>query len=70
MVRAVHDFRGRYGVTDYRWFNLRDGDSRSPMPFQHLGLMRSDYAPKPAFEEYRMLTAALTRRVRWPRGGR
>jgi hypothetical protein len=64
MVQAVHDFRGRYGVTDYRWFNLRDGDSRSLLPFQHLGLLRSDYAPKPAFEEYRRLTTALTRRVR------
>ena len=28
MVRAVHDFRGTYNVSDYRWFNLRDGDTR------------------------------------------
>ena len=27
MVRAVHDYRGNYNVTDFRWFNLRDGDS-------------------------------------------
>ena len=27
MVSAVHDFRGTYNVTDYRWFNLRDGDT-------------------------------------------
>ena len=32
MVGAVHDFRGTYNVTDYRWFNLRDGDTAAPSP--------------------------------------
>ena len=49
MVRAVHDFRGTYNVTDYRWFNLRDGDTSSPQPFQHFGLFDSGYVEKPAF---------------------
>jgi hypothetical protein len=62
MVAAVHDFRGTYNVTDYRWFNLRDGDSSAPQPFQHFGLLDSDYVEKPAFEVYRGLTAALARR--------
>ena len=35
MLGAVHDFRGTYNVTDYRWFNLRDSDTSSPMLFQH-----------------------------------
>ncbi len=61
MVRAVHDFRGTYGVTDYRWFNLRDGDSSSPMPFQHFGLLHSGYGEKPAFEAYRGLVTDLHR---------
>jgi hypothetical protein len=60
MVRAVSDFRGTYNVTDYRWFNLRDGDSSAPQQFQHLGLMTSDYTPKPAFDRYRRLVAELT----------
>ncbi len=60
MVRAVSDFRGTYNVTDYRWFNLRDGDTSSAQPFQHLGLFRSDNTPKPAFERYRRLVAELT----------
>ena len=68
MVRAVHDFRGTYGVTDYRWFNLRDGDSNAPQPFQHFGLLRSDYVAKPAFERYRRLVHELS--VRAPAGPR
>jgi hypothetical protein len=62
MVRAAHDFRGTYNVSDYRWFNLRDGDTDSPLLFQHFGLMESDYDPKPAFEVYRRLVAELSRR--------
>jgi hypothetical protein len=60
MLRAVSDFRGTYNVSDYRWFNLRDGDTSSAQPFQHLGLMRSDYTPKPAFPRFRRLVAELT----------
>ena len=59
MVRAVHDFRGNYNVTDYRWFDLRDGDSGDPNFQQQFGLMRDDYTPKPAFETYRALIAEL-----------
>ena len=61
MVTAVHDFRGAYNVTDYRWFNLRDGDSSSPQAFQHFGLFDSAYVEKPAFAVYRELVAALHR---------
>jgi hypothetical protein len=62
MVRAAHDFRGTYNVSDYRWFNLRDGDTDSPLLFQHFGLMESDYDPKPAFGVYRRLVSELSRR--------
>jgi hypothetical protein len=62
MVQAVHDYRGTYGVSDYRWFNLRDGDSTSPQPFQHFGLLDSAYREKPAFAAYRELAAKLARR--------
>jgi hypothetical protein len=62
MVRAAHDFRGTYNVSDYRWFNLRDGDSASPLLFQHFGLLESDYDEKPAFGAYRRLVSELSRR--------
>jgi hypothetical protein len=50
MLSAVHDFRGTYNITDYRWHNLRDGDSADPRQEQQYGLMRDDYSPKPAFD--------------------
>jgi hypothetical protein len=59
MVRAVHDFRGTYGVTDYRWFDLRDHNSSSGNFQHHYGLLRDDYSPKPAFEAYRRLVSEL-----------
>ena len=66
MVQAVHDFRGTYNVTDYRWFNLRDGDTSSPQPFQHFGLFDSSYVEKPAFAVYRRLVDRLARREPTP----
>jgi len=61
MVRAVHDYRGTYNVSDYRWFNLRDGDSSSSQPFQHFGLLDSAYNEKPAFAVYESLVDRLHR---------
>ena len=62
MVRAVHDFRGTYNVTDYRWFDLRDHNSSSPNFQHHYGLLRDDYRAKPAFEAYKELVDELARR--------
>ena len=59
MIRAVHDARGTYNVTDHRWFNLRDADSANPNFQQQYGLMRDDYTPKPAFETYEKLVEEL-----------
>ncbi len=50
MIRAFHDYSGNYNLHDYRWFNLRDGDSTSPNFQQQYGIMRDDYTPKPAFD--------------------
>ena len=62
LIRAVHDFRGTYNVSDYRWFNLRDGDSSSQNFQTQYGLMRDDYVEKPAFAVFQRLTAELARR--------
>jgi hypothetical protein len=69
MVRAVHDFRGTFNITDYRWFNLRDGDSTSPNFQQQYGLMTDEYVPKPAFGLYRRLVGQLSIRTPRPRPG-
>ena len=62
MVGAVHEFRGTYNVTDYRWFNLRDHNSSSENFQHHYGLLRDDYSPKPAFAAYRELIRRLAGR--------
>ena len=36
----------RFGVSDYRWFNLRDADSAPPALFQHFGLLRVRLRPE------------------------
>ena len=59
LVHAVDDFKGTYNVSDYRWFNLRDGDSTSPNMGVRYGLMRDDYSEKPAFGRYAKLVQAL-----------
>jgi hypothetical protein len=60
-IRAVDEVRGKYHVTDYRWFSLRDADSASPRFESQYGLMTDAYSPKPAFWTYRSLVAKLGR---------
>ena len=62
MVGAVHEFRGTYNVTDYRWFDLRDHNTGSQNFQHHYGLLRDDYSAKPAFAAYRELVLRLARR--------
>ena len=55
MVRSVDEIRGRYGITDYRWFDLRDSSSADPNIESQYGITRDDYSPKSAFNTYRNL---------------
>jgi hypothetical protein len=64
LVRAAHDYSGTFGITDYRWFNLRDSSSGGPAAlvgptFSSDGLLRDDYTRKPSFAAYRGLIAAF-----------
>jgi MFS family permease len=52
-VRAVHRWSGTLGVSDYRYFNLRDNVGSGTGLFDAVGLRRDDYAEKPAFGAYR-----------------
>jgi hypothetical protein len=69
---AVHRYSGTLGVTDYRWFNLRDNDSAGADLFAAVGLLRDDYSEKPAFGTYRSYIDRIgTKRPRPKRcGGR
>ena len=57
-VEALHAYSGELGISDYRWFNLRDNDSDGADLFDAVGLLRDDYARKPAFATYRGLVDA------------
>ncbi len=60
IVGAVHDYGKTYGVTDYRYFNLRDNDSSGADGlFSTDGLLYDDYTPKPSFGGYRDLIGEL-----------
>jgi hypothetical protein len=56
-VETVVAARATYGVTDYRWFDLRDANTTDSSFESHYGLTRDDYSPKPAFLTYRDLIA-------------
>lgn len=67
LVRAAQDYARTYGISDYRWFNLRDSVSSGPetlsgLTFASDGLLRSDYVPKPSFASYRRLIGELGKR--------
>ena len=52
-VEAVSKWSGALGITDYRWFNLRDNHSDGTALFSAVGLLRDDYSRKPAFAGFR-----------------
>jgi len=52
-VDAANRYRGRYGVTNFNWFGLRDNNSAGPDFQSYFGLLRDDYSPKPAYDAYR-----------------
>ena len=52
-LEAVHRYSATLGITDYRWFNLRDNNTTGPDLFDAVGLLRDDYSEKPAFARFR-----------------
>lgn len=63
-VRAVHRYSGTLGVTDYRYFNLRDNRANGTGLFDDVGLLRADYTRKPAYGAFRRLIGRYGARVR------
>ena len=54
-IEKVHEYSGTLGVTDFRYFNLRDNNSDGGDLFDAVGLLFDEYTPKPAFATYREL---------------
>ncbi len=48
-LAAVHTVSGTLGVTDYRYFNLRDNRSTGADLFDAVGVLFDDYRPKQAY---------------------
>jgi hypothetical protein len=70
LVHAAASLSGTYGLTDFRWFDLRDANSTpigslpgAALTFATDGLLTDTYARKPAFATYRELIAALGARA-------
>lgn len=61
-VRLVRRYAGTLGVSDYRYFNLRDNRPAGTDLFDNVGLLRADYTRKPAFSVYRRLIRRFGRR--------
>ncbi len=59
VVGIVAEHSKILNISAYEHFALRDADSANPDPVFQLGLLHSDYTPKPAFEVYRRLIATL-----------
>lgn len=57
-IASVQSVRYKYGVTDLRWFALRDANTGSGQLENGYGLLRDDYSPKPAFTVYQQIIAA------------
>ncbi|HZU60148.1 MAG TPA: hypothetical protein VE983_04240, partial [Solirubrobacteraceae bacterium] len=60
LVTAAHAYSATYGITDYRWFNLRDSTDRGPqtgipLTFSTDGLLLANYRPKSSFGLYHRL---------------
>jgi hypothetical protein len=58
-IESVHAYSGTLGVTDYRWFNLRDNRTGGPDLFDSVGLLRDDYSEKPAYATFRELVSRV-----------
>ena len=57
-IASIESVRYKYGVTDLRWFSLRDANTASGQLENGYGLLRDDYTPKPAFAAYQQIIAA------------
>jgi exo-beta-1,3-glucanase (GH17 family) len=58
IIASVQSVQQTYGVTDLRWFSLRDANTASLQLENGYGLLHDDYSPKPAFAAYQQIIAA------------
>ena len=64
IVDTIRAAARTFGVTDYRWFNLRDNLSTADAFGETTGLMTDDYRRKPSFAAYKRLIERFGSRAR------
>jgi hypothetical protein len=64
-VAAVSALSRTLGITELRYFNLRDNRPNGTDLFDNVGLLRPDYGAKPAFETYHEAIAEYGARDRY-----
>jgi len=64
-LESVHAYSGTLGISDFRYFNLRDNNTLGTDLFDAVGIVRDDYSPKPAFDV--LLAAIDAFGSSWPR---
>ncbi len=83
IVETVRRIARTFGVTDFRWFNLRDNLSTTTALYETDGLLTDSYQRKPSFAAYRgligrfggarpgrpVLASIIRREIRTPRSG-
>jgi exo-beta-1,3-glucanase (GH17 family) len=55
IIRTIYGLRTEYNISHYEFFGLRDADSLKEDLFHQFGIMRDDYAPKPAYDLFKRL---------------
>ncbi|MBE7179244.1 MAG: hypothetical protein INR69_22775, partial [Mucilaginibacter polytrichastri] len=60
IIRTVYAHRETFNISGYELFDLRDADSSQENIFYQFGLLRDDYAPKPAYNVFRKLVTELS----------
>jgi hypothetical protein len=60
IIRALNEIRHELNIKSYELFSLRDADSKNDNLFYQFGILKDDYAPKPAFYKFRELIQELS----------
>ena len=62
IIRALYEIKRELNIKKYELFSLRDTDSNNDNLFYQFGILKDDYAPKPAFYKFRDLIQELSER--------
>ena len=59
VIRSIASLAAVLNISHYELFGLRDADSTVDQICYQFGIMRDDYAPKPAYDVFKRLIREL-----------